>query len=138
MITVKDHIISSQFYLRNDNKERNRESLRSFSILSTGTATTMPPLNALSFLGRCTAFSVFDPLESAVLPVIAHWTVELRDHGYPAHALNKPIKSLSNTIITHTLRGSISRLVTSIYNDPTFDLTVPFELRVKVTNDGYK
>jgi hypothetical protein len=57
-----------------------------------------------------------DPLESAVLPVTAHWPVELRDHGYPAHVLNKSIKALSNTIITRPLRGSISRLWSSFWS----------------------
>jgi hypothetical protein len=123
MITVKDNVISSQFYLRNYNKEQNRVIKKFLNTQHWDSYNNTPIKRALVLgtLYRILRFS--DPLESAVLPVIAHWTVELRDHGYPAHVLKKSIKSVSNTIITRPLRGSISRLVTSIYNDPTFDLS---------------
>ena len=109
--------------LRNYNKEQNRVIKKFLNTQHWDSYNNTPIKRALVLgtLYRILRFS--DPLESAVLPVIAHWTVELRDHGYPTHVLNKSIKSLSNTIITRPLRGSISRLVTSIYNDPTFDLS---------------
>ena len=36
----------------------------------------------------------YDPIASTVLPVIAHWTVELRDHGYPARVLHTMVDLL--------------------------------------------
>jgi hypothetical protein len=61
----------------------------------------------------------YDPIASTVLPVIAHWTVELRDNGYPAHVLHRSIKSLSSAIITRPLGSNQSPGC----NDTAFDLS---------------
>jgi hypothetical protein len=137
MITVKDRVISSQFYLRNYNKERNRESLRSFSILSTGTATTMPPSNALSFLGRCTAFSVFLTHLKAqsfpLLPTGLNYVTTVTQHTSSISLLNP-----CQTQLSHAPSGT-QLVVWSHLSTTTPHLIShgsPFELRVKVTNDG--
>ena len=123
MITVKDNVISSQFYLRNYNRNQNRVTKNFLNTQHWDSYNNAPIKRALVLgtLYRILRFS--DPLASTVLPVIAHWTVELRDHGYPAHVLHRSIRSLSSAIITRPLRGSISRLVAAIYNDTAFDLS---------------
>jgi hypothetical protein len=115
MITVKDNVFSSQFYLRNNNKEQNRVIKKFLNTQHWDSYNNTPIKRALVLGTLYRILRFFDPLESAVLPVIAHWAVELRDRGYPAHVHvpNQSIKFLSNTIITRPLMGAISRLVTS-------------------------
>ena len=78
MITVKDTAISSQFYLRNYNKEQNRVIKKFLNTQHWDSYNNAPIKRALVLgtLYRILRFS--DPLESAILPVTDHWAAELR------------------------------------------------------------
>ena len=77
MITVKDNVISSQFYLRNYNRNQNRVT-KNFLNIQHWDAYNNAPIKRALVLGTQHRILRFpDPLASTVLPVIAHWTVEL-------------------------------------------------------------
>ena len=105
MITVKDNVISSQFYLRNYNRNQNRVTKNFLNTQHWDSYNNAPIKRALVLgtLYRILRFS--DPLASTVLPVIAHWTVELRDHGYPAHVLHIDLLGPCQVQLSHAPSG---------------------------------
>jgi hypothetical protein len=113
MITVKENHISCQFYLRNyDRKQRqimglflNTQHLDSYTNAAVKRALVQGALY------RILRFSGADA--SVVLPVVAHWTTELRAHGYPAAVMHQAILKITKSSITEFLRVQIDQMVTA-------------------------
>ena len=68
MITVKDNVISSQFYLRNYNKKQNRVIKKFLNTQHLDSYNNAPIKRALVLGTLCRILRFSDPLENASLP----------------------------------------------------------------------
>ena len=61
-------------------------------------------------------------------PVIAHWSYELTQLGYPLTPILRSIRNLKDNAIAPGLKKAMSNLVSSIFNNPKFDFS-PYKLQ---------
>jgi hypothetical protein len=107
IIAVKDDVISSQFDLRNYNKEQNRVIKKFLNTQHWGRFNNAPikRVLVLGTLYRILRFS--DPLESAVLPVIADLENGMYYGGNVSAPSNQP---LTHEYVTALLKGRVDTM----------------------------
>jgi len=127
VVSVKKNKISCQFYLRNYDKLQNRMITRFLNTKHWDSFGNTAVKRAVitSTLYRIIRFT--DPTPNLILAVIAHWSYELKQLGYPLTPILRSIRNLSEHMVAPGLKASMSTLVGDVFNNSDFDFT-PYRL----------